>query len=109
MSNFLRKLEQLVDSPSGNIKQQSQRVGGQRVYVGIRHPRRPSSYLRLECKLSERKELVKVRIGNHKIRIETGRYMIDQIPRVNRICPICESNQTEGESHFLMHYDKYSI
>ena len=34
----------------------------------------PSSYLGLTNKLSERKELVKFRIGNHKLRIEAGRY-----------------------------------
>jgi len=51
----------------------------------------PSSYLSLTSKLSERKELVKFRIGNHKLRIETSRY--DQIPRVNRLCPRRESNQ----------------
>ena len=57
----------------------------------------PSSYLGLTNKLSERKELV---IGNHKLRIETGRY--DQITRVNRLCPICASNQIENDSHFLI-------
>ena len=34
----------------------------------------PSSDLGLTNKISERKELVKFRIGNHKLRIETGRY-----------------------------------
>ena len=34
----------------------------------------PSFYLGLTSKLSERKELVKFKIGNHKLRIETGRY-----------------------------------
>ena len=67
----------------------------------------PSSYLGLTNKLSERKELVKLRIGNHKLRIETGRD--DQIPRVNRLCPICASNQIEDESHFLIYCNKYSI
>ena len=43
----------------------------------------PSSYLGLTNKLSERKEQVKFRIGNHKLRAETGRY--DQIPWVNRL------------------------
>ena len=61
----------------------------------------PSSYLSLTSKLNERKELVKFRIGNHKLRIETGRY--DQIPRVNRLCPLCKSNQIEDESHFLIY------
>ena len=29
--------------------------------------------------------------------------------RVKRICSICKYNQTEDESHFLMHCNKYSI
>ena len=61
----------------------------------------PSSYLSLTSKLNERKELVKFRISNHKLRIETGKY--DQIPRVNRLCPLCKSNQIEDESHFLIY------
>ena len=60
----------------------------------------PPSYLGLASKLNERKELAKFRMGNHKLRIETGRY--DQIPRVNRLCPLCKSNQIEDESHFLI-------
>ena len=43
----------------------------------------PSSYLGLTNKLRERKEPVKLRIGNHKLRIETGRY--DQTRRVDRL------------------------
>ena len=66
----------------------------------------PSSYLGLTSKLSERKELVKLRIGNHKLSPRTGRY--DQIPRVNRLCPICASNQIEDEYHFLIYCNKYS-
>ena len=63
----------------------------------------PSCYLGLTSKLNERKQLVKFRIGNHKLRIETGRY--DQIPRVDRLCP---SNQIEDESHFPIYCSKYS-
>ena len=44
-----------------------------------------SCYLELTSKLNERKELVKFRIGNHKLMIESGRY--SQIPRVHRLCP----------------------
>ena len=67
----------------------------------------PSSYLGLTSKLSESNELVKFRIGNHKLRIRTGRY--DQIPRVNRLCPICASHQIEDESHFPIYCNEYSI
>ena len=37
--------------------------------------------------------------------IETGRY--DQIPRDNRLCPSCKSNQIEDEIHLLFHCTKY--
>ena len=59
----------------------------------------PSCYLDLTRKLNNRKELVKLRIGNHKLFIENGRY--DQIPRDNRLCPTCKSNQIEDEIHLL--------
>ena len=49
--------------------------------------------------------LVKLRIGNHKLLIETGRY--DQIPRDNRLCLTCKSNQIEDEIHLLFHCTKY--
>ena len=47
---------------------------------------------------------MKFRIGNHKLIIETGRY--SQIPRVNRLCPTCGSNQIEDEIHLLFHCPK---
>ena len=48
---------------------------------------------------------MKLRIGNHKLLIETGRY--DQIPRDNRLCHSCGSNQIEDEFHLLFHCTKY--
>ena len=66
-----------------------------------------SCYQELTSKLNERKELVKFRIGNHKLMIETGRY--SQMPRVNRLCPTFGSNQIEDEIHLLFHCPKYSI
>ena len=38
---------------------------------------------------------------------ETGRY--SQIPRLNRLCPTCGSNQIQDEIHLLFHCPKYSI
>ena len=64
-------------------------------YYTFKNEYTPSCYLELTSKLNERKELVKFRIGNHKLMIETGRY--SQIPRVNRLCPTCGSNQIEDE------------
>ena len=52
-----------------------------------------------------RKTLVKLRISNHKLNIETGRY--DNISRCDRICPVCGLN-IEDEIHFLVDCPKYS-
>ena len=53
----------------------------------------------------DRKTLVKLRINNHKLNIETGRY--DKISRCDRICPVC-SLDIEDEIHFLFDFPKYS-
>ena len=76
-------------------------------YNNFKNEYTPFCYLELTSKLNERKELVKFRIGNHKLMIETGRY--SQISRVNRLCPTCGSNQIEDEIHLLFHCPKYSI
>ena len=46
-----------------------------------------SCCLEFTSKLNERKELVKLKIGNHKLMIETSRY--DNIPRVNGLWSTC--------------------
>ena len=48
---------------------------------------------------------MKLRISNHKLNIETGRY--DRISRCDRICPVC-SLDIEDEIHFLFDCAKYS-
>ena len=66
-----------------------------------------SSYLDLIRNSANRKDLVKIRISNHKLMIETGRY--NQTSRNDRLCPICNSGIIEDEFHFLFHCPKYSI
>ena len=41
--------------------------------------------------------------------IEHGRYQIDHLPRENRLCLLCNSNQVEDEIHFLFQCNKYSV
>ena len=50
----------------------------------------PSIYLDVTRKNPKRKTLVKFRISDHKLNIETGTY--DKISRYNRICPVCGLN-----------------
>ena len=48
---------------------------------------------------------MKLRISDHKLNIETGRY--NKISRCDRICPVC-SLDNEDEIHFLLDCAKYS-
>ena len=64
----------------------------------------PSPYLDLTRKNPNRKTLVKLRISNHKLLIETERY---NIPRSDRLCTICGHN-VEDETHLLFHCPRYS-
>ena len=71
-----------------------------------------SDYLYQLRNFSERRNLVKFKIGNHKrmIVIELGRYQIDHVPRenrVNRLFPLYESKQIEDENHFLFQFQEY--
>ena len=58
----------------------------------------PLNYLDVTRKNPNRKTLVKLRISNHKLNIETGWY--DRISRCDRICPVCKSsNRTPVIGH----------
>ena len=67
----------------------------------------PSNYLELSTRTSERRALTKLRVSNHKLMIELGRY--NHISRDDRICPVCGSNKIKDEIHFLFYCSKYSI
>ena len=64
-----------------------------------------SIYLDVTRKNPNRKTLPKLRISNHKLNIETGRY--DNISRCNRICPVCGLS-VHFQIHFLIDFPKYS-
>ena len=76
-------------------------------YCIFKHDYKISSYLDLTRNSTKRKDLVKIRINNQKLMIETGRY--NQTPHIDRFCPVCNSGIIEDEFHFLLHCPKYSI
>ena len=43
----------------------------------------------------------KFRLGNHRLRIETGRHTVPKTPENLRVCSLCQSNEIENESHVL--------
>ena len=76
-------------------------------YSIFKHDYEISSYLDLTRNSTKRKDLVKIRINNHELMIETGRY--SQTPHNDRFCPVCNSGIIEDEFHFVLHCPKYSI
>ena len=47
----------------------------------------------------------KFRIGNHNLKIETGRFTIPKTPEDLRICDHCNLNSVEHEMHMFFHCD----
>lgn len=57
-----------------------------------------------------RQALTKLRISNHKLLVETGRYAVPLIPREQRFCPRCQpANIVEDECHFLLSCPTFSL
>lgn len=50
-------------------------------------------------------ELVKVRGGSNRLRIEQGRYVKERVEE--RLCVFCESKQVEDEEHFMLDCEAY--
>ena len=63
------------------------------------HDSKISSYLDLTRNSTNRKDLVKLRISNHKLMIEAGKY--DKTPHNDRFCPVCNSGIIEDIFRFL--------
>jgi hypothetical protein len=59
-----------------------------------------------------RYELTKLRGGTNRLRIEKGRYEMNEagepLPPEQRTCQICMSGDVEDESHFLLHCRAYA-
>ena len=50
----------------------------------------------------------KFRIGNHNLKIETGRFTVPKTPEDLRICDHCNLNSVENELHILFHCNLYN-
>ena len=61
-----------------------------------------------QTNISLRKELTKLRISNHELMIERGRYHSPKIPREERLCQLCK-NKVEDEKHFIFKCILYDV
>ena len=51
-------------------------------------------------------KICKIHISAHPLMIERGRHL--NIPRTDRYCLLCKSNQIEDEKYFLLHCKKFN-
>ena len=100
---FLQLMKQKYISYWQHTLQHSQKL---EFYRSFKNEYATSSYLELTRRVSDRRTLTKLRISNQKLMIELGRY--SDTPRDNRLCPVCDCNQTEDEIHFLFYCSKYA-
>ena len=68
----------------------------------------PSNSLELITNLKHRRAVEKLRVGNHNLRIETGRHSYPKLPEHLRICQNCSSNEVENEEHFVLNCSRYN-
>ena len=81
-----------------NTLQHSQKL---EFYRSFKTDHTSSSYLDLTRGTAGRRALVKLRISNHKLMTEIGRY--NQTTKDNRHCPFCGCIVIEDDFHFLFH------
>ena len=90
-----------------NTLQHSQKL---EFYRSFKTDHTTSSYLEVTRGTAGRRALIsdgKLRISNHKLMIEIGRY--NQTTKDNRHCPFCGCNVIEDEVHFLFQCPTYSM
>ena len=70
------------------------------LYSEVKNEVRFESYLDLMKNVKTRVAVTKMRISCHLLPIESGRYK--NIPRVERLCPLCNRSEMGDEFHYLL-------
>ena len=104
VKSYVSSMKQEYISYWQNTLQHSQKL---EFYRSFKTDHTSSSYLDLTRGTAGRRALVKLRISNHKLMIEIGRY--NQTTKDNRHCPFCGCNVIEDEVHFLFQCPTYSM
>ena len=51
----------------------------------------------------------KFSLGNHRLRIETGRYTVPKTLKHVRICSLCQANELENECHVIFFFFFFAL
>ena len=78
-----------------------------RTYRTFKITYQQESYLKEVSNIKHRIALTKLRISNHSLEIERGRYSRPYVKPEERICPLCK-NESEDEKHFLLRCSFFS-
>ena len=81
------------------------------LYSKIKSNYEPEQYLNAIKNEKLKKSLTKLRVSNHILMIEQGRYQNPKLSREHRFCPICVRNGTEyveDESHLICDCPAYN-
>ena len=70
------------------------------LYKELKHRFELSDYLNIIQNFNLRKYISKLRLSSHMLKIESGRHT--NIPKNERKCNICNSNDIEDEYHFVI-------
>ena len=71
-------------------------------YRNIKHDFYYEPYLDTIKDRQPKVALSRLRLSNHRLRIEQDRYVRPPIERAQRLCKVCESGEVEDEEHFLL-------
>ena len=104
VKSYVSSMKQEYISYWQNTLQHSQKL---EFYRSFKTDHTSSSYLDLTRGTAGRRALVKLRISNHKLMIEIGRY--NQTTKDNRHCLFCGCNVIEDKVHFLFQCPTYSV
>ena len=75
------------------------------LYDSIKENYELEDYLTSIRHFEQRRYFTKMRISNHKLAIETGRYI--KLRTEERLCVFCNQNQVETEEHMLLNSPFY--
>ena len=75
-------------------------------YIEIKGEFKMETYLQT-TNPEHRKYITKIRCSDHSLQIEKGRHR--NIPRTERKCKLCSTDEIETEKHFLLKCNKYEL
>ena len=64
-------------------------------------------YLDMVGERTHQVALTRLRLSNHRLRIEMGRYTRPKTVRAQRVCILCNSGEVEDETHVLLQCTLY--